>query len=82
LESLREEKRALESVLVNKTSKNVKEKEILIEIKDKPLISKISFERINPIEFYDELTNLGFTTEDALKIVSWIDLIHKKDRFG
>lgn len=81
LEMLKEEKGALEAALLNKTNINAKEKQISIEIKDKPLIPKITFRRINPTEFYDELTNLGFATQAAIEIISWIDLIHKKNKF-
>ncbi len=81
LENLKEEKNALESVLDSKINKKVNEEEISIEKKDKPPIIKISFERINPIEFYEELTTLGFSKVAAMEIISWIDLIYKKDKF-
>ena len=42
---------------------------------------EVFFDRINPHEFYGELTTLGFTSESAIKIISLIDLIYKKDRF-
>jgi predicted transcriptional regulator len=81
LEELKEEKRALESVLVNKTDKELIEEIIPIEKEDKPLIINVSLERINPVDFYEELTNLGFTKIAAMKIISWIDLIYKQDKF-
>ncbi len=81
LEELKEEKKMLERALDKKIIEDVREVQIPIEKKEAPLVIKLSFERINPAEFYNELTDLGFTTEDALKIISWIDLIHKKDKF-
>ena len=77
---MKEEKKALEAELLDKAVSN-EEGGFLIEKKDKPHVMKISFDRIKPDEFYDELTNLGFTSEAALEIISWIDLIYLKDKF-
>ncbi len=81
LEKIKEEKKALENVVDSKINKKMNEEEISIEKKDKPPIIKISFERINPQEFYGELTTLGFSKVAAMEIISWIDLIYKKDKF-
>jgi predicted transcriptional regulator len=81
LEQLKDEKMALESAFLIKTNKKVKEKETPSEKKDKPLLNSTSCGRINPNEFYEELSNLGFTSEASLEIISWIDLIHKKNKF-
>jgi len=50
---------ALESALVNQVNKMVMHEKIPVEQKDWQLIPKIFFERINPLEFYGELTNLN-----------------------
>ncbi len=71
----------LEGALDKKVVKNVSEAQISFGKKEKPPIIKLSFDRIDPLEFYNELADLGFASSDALKIISWIVLIHKKDRF-
>jgi predicted transcriptional regulator len=81
LEKLKEERRNLESALVNQVNRKVTQEKIPVEQKDTQLIPTIVFKRINPIEFYGELTNLGFTTSAAMKIISWIDLIYTKNKF-
>ena len=63
------------------SSKNSKEQQIKDNGKKQLPEIKILIKRIDPVEFYHELTELGFTGAAALEIISWIDLIYKKDKF-
>jgi predicted transcriptional regulator len=82
LDRLKEERKALENEMAGRKEGSVKEKEILGEdAEEMPARIDCSFGRIDPTEFYEELTSLGFAAKAALEIVSWIDLIVKKDRF-
>ena len=82
LEKLKEEKKTLENEVAGYIVGKVKEQEILVEnTAEMPEKINCSFGRIDPTEFYEELTTLGFAAEAAIEIISWIDLIVKKDRF-
>jgi predicted transcriptional regulator len=82
LERLKEERKALENEMAGRKEGSVKGKEILGgDTAETPGRIVCSFGRIDATEFFEELTSLGFAAEAALEIVSWIDLIVKKDRF-
>lgn len=80
LEKLKDERQAL-ACLVYGSHKNTKEQKIKVNEKEQLPVINILLKRIDPVEFYHELTELGFTGAAALEIISWIDLIYKKDKF-